>query len=125
MKIPKTLKIQGLVVKNSSIHGRGLFASRAFQKGDLVVVWSTARVITSEQFRKLPESEKQYIAKMGKHFIKMPQPARFINHSHRPNIKPLRVRIDVATRDIRRGEEIVADYLSSKKANSRSVSALI
>ena len=82
-------------------------------------------MITSAQFRKLPESEKQYVAKTGNHYIKMPQPARFINHSRRPNIKPLRVRIDVATRNIRLGEEIVADYLSSKKANPRSVSDLI
>ena len=53
--------------------------------------------------------------KFTKHFILCFDDARFLNHSKKPNIKQSKVGqeidgVEIAARDIKKGEELVCDY---------------
>lgn len=92
----------------------GAFATKAFKKGETVVVWDTSRALLQEEFAALPQEQKPYVANLGGKFILMYSPEKFINHSCEPNIAPVEKGRDVALRDIEMGEEILADYLERK-----------
>jgi len=101
-------------IKQSPIHGMGAFATKAFKKGETVVVWDTSRVLSQEEFAVLPQDQKPYVANLGGKLVLMHSPEKFINHSCAPNIAPAQKGKDIALRDIEAGEEILADYLEHK-----------
>lgn len=101
-------------IKQSPIHGMGAFATKAFKKGETVVIWDSSRLLSQEEFAALPQEQKPYVANLGGKLVLMRSPAKFINHSCTPNIAPVEKGRDVALRDIEAGEEIVADYLERK-----------
>jgi len=101
-------------IKRSPIHGMGAFATRAFKKGETVVVWDASQNLSQEEFAALPQDQKPYVANLGGKLFLMRSPEKFINHSCTPNIAPAEKGRDVALRDIEVGEEIVANYLEHK-----------
>jgi len=99
-----------VVVKKSKIHEKGVFANRAFKKGQIVMKWDTSKLLTKEEADNLPEKEKRYISPFkGKILLQQP-PARYVNHSCDPNTKVAGNSSDVAIKDIKKGEEITSDY---------------
>lgn len=99
-----------VVVRRSKIHRVGLFAARDFKYGEVVVRWRGLRY-TAEQFRHCDTRIKPYIAHIKGRYYLMPKPARFMNHSCDPNTRTRRLGVDVASRNIAKGEEITSDYL--------------
>ena len=99
-----------LIVKNSKIHGKGVFANRSFKKGEIVIKYNL-KELSKEEFNKLPESEKHFTSKEKGKIWLFPSPERFVNHSCEPNTNPnLNDKFDFAIRDIKKGEEILTDY---------------
>ncbi len=97
-----------VVVKPSKISGNGIFASRDFEKNELVIRWSTHRELTKQDVESLPNGEKEHVSFIDNRFVLVP-PNGWVNHSCDPNV----VLIDFcyfANRDIMKGEEITADY---------------
>lgn len=95
-------------VKKSKIHGLGVFATRDFKKGEIVLKWNP-RELTKAQVEKLPRAEKRYIMfSKGKYWLMRP-PERFVNHSCDANTY-VRNFCDVAKRNIKTGEEITSNY---------------
>ena len=89
--MPKDYAVE---LKESPIHGKGLFAQRAFRAGDVVC----------------PGRLKGCRTPGG----------RFINHAYEANVKPVMVDDDiyaVATREIQPGEELLVDYRASMRVN--------
>jgi hypothetical protein len=89
--MPKDYAVE---LKESPIHGKGLFAKRAFRIGDVVC----------------PGRLKGCRTPAG----------RFINHACESNVKPVIVDDDiyaVATREIKLGEELLVDYRASMRVN--------
>jgi hypothetical protein len=89
--MPKDYAVE---LKDSPIHGKGLFAQQVFQVGDVVC----------------PGRVKGCRTPGG----------RFINHAYEANIKPVMVDDDiyaVATREIQPGEELLVDYRASMRVN--------
>lgn len=81
-------------LKDSPIHGKGLFATKAFKKGDITCP--------------------------GRLNSKRTPGGRFINHSFNANIEPMKNGDDiysVAIKDIAVGEELLLDYRASMKVN--------
>jgi hypothetical protein len=81
-------------LRNSKIHGKGLFATKSFKKGDIVCP--------------------------GRLDGKRTPGGRFINHSYDSNILPIKVGDDIyamAVRDIYENEELLVDYRSSMRVN--------
>ena len=98
-----------VIAKKSKIEGLGVFASRNFKKGEVVIKWDISHQLTSAEVKKLPESQKRYVAFLDGKYILMQSPARYVNHSCDANTYTDNF-CDVAKRDIKKGEEITSDY---------------
>ena len=94
--------MEKVVVQHSPIHGRGVFAARRIEPGEIIV--DGCREILSDQaIKSLPTEERIFLAIMDGQNILMKPPARFVNHSCNPNASGT-VRHDVAIRVIESGE---------------------
>ncbi|MDP3728269.1 MAG: SET domain-containing protein-lysine N-methyltransferase [bacterium] len=98
-----------VVVKKSSIENLGLFAVRDFKKGEVVLRWDLSHELQKKDIIKLPEKEKKYVSFHEGKYILIQEPSRYINHSCDANTKAEHF-CDIAVRDIKKGEEITADY---------------
>lgn len=104
-----------VVLKESPIHGMGVFASVDFKKGYPILKIDDSRVVTADQ--PLHESEGEYEHHCdylaGGKIVLMQFPERHINHSCDPNsfVKTINgIRYVFALSDIAAGEEITYDY---------------
>lgn len=104
------MKSDDVVVKNSKIDRKGIFAVRNFKKGEAVTKWDSTDIISPEEYGALTDDIKEHVSNLGndKYLIIKP-PERFINHSCNPNTSVDNAK-DVALRDIKKGEEITSDY---------------
>jgi SET domain-containing protein len=98
-----------VLVKKSKIHGSGLFSNRDFAKGEVVLKWDVSHVLTPKQVEELSEDEKIYVNILDGKYVLLQPPERRVNHSCEANTY-VKNCCDVARRDIRKGEEITADY---------------
>jgi SET domain-containing protein len=103
-----------IVIRNSPIHGRGVFATRRIQQGEITVDWTQcSEVLSDEQVQALPVEEQMFVSIIdGKNILFKP-PARFVNHSCNPNARAANGH-DVALRVIEEGEEITVDYVAEQ-----------
>lgn len=101
---------QQVIVKASSINGRGVFAARNFKKGEVVLHWDVSFVLAKEEVDALDHEQRKYISPYKGKFIMQQPPACYVNHSCEPNTCVVDECKDVALRDIKQGEEITSDY---------------
>lgn len=97
-----------IIVKKSKIHGLGVFAAKDFKKGETVIKWDISDKITGKEYG--VAKDKKYLSKIGKTYIRMKSPAKYVNHSCNANtfVKNF---CDVAKRNIKKGEEIMGNYI--------------
>jgi SET domain-containing protein len=103
----------------SSIAGIGLFADQDILKGEVVWKMNSLSVlkITPNEYNNLSQIEKDFIKEKdyfwvdehGNYIIPIDD-SRFINHSCNPNIIDLDDNTCVASKDIKREEELTIDY---------------
>ncbi len=119
----------------SSIHGIGLFADEDIPKGTRVWEFTPGfdQAIPREQIDRVPEASRSdflkysYTSKKnGHYYILCCDDARFFNHSDEPNVVGFSTGngdedLDVASRDIQRGEELTCDYRSFEAAFTREM----
>ena len=106
-----------VIVKESKIHGRGVFANKDFKKGETVIKYNL-KPLTEQEFRNLSESEKHFTSFEGGKYWLFSPPERYVNHSCEPNTNPnLKEKYDFAIRDIKKGEEITSDYTKDDVPN--------
>lgn len=111
-----------IIVKNSRIHGRGVYAARRIAAGERIIEYRGERITWKECDRRPPSDADDpnhtffFSLSDGKHVIDANvggNAARWINHACEPNCETEeddgRVWIQ-AMRDIRRGEELSYDY---------------
>lgn len=97
-------------VKESTIHGRGVFAKRGFQSGDVVLRWDISVRISKDKVGDVSEEDKHFLVPFDStNYIINQEPARFVNHSCSSNTEVVDF-CDVATRPIEKGEEITSNY---------------
>ena len=120
--MPRRLTGRPYRVRNSAIHGRGVFAARTIRKGNVIVEYRGHRT-TWEAVSERPDSDPQnpehtfiFETSDGKVIDggRRGNAARWINHSCAPNCKSFeddegRVFIE-ARRTIREGDELTYDY---------------
>lgn len=114
-------------ISESNIHGTGLFADEDIKKGQ--VIWryqeTTADVFSFENFlQKCSELDLAAILGMmhysyikDQKVVHVLHDEKYINHSLTPNVKFLDWKTEVAIKDIRKGEEILENYLDSYDPN--------
>jgi len=104
--------MKNVLVKESKIQGKGVFAAKRFHKGEEILIINDSHVVEDET--SLTEEDWKFSADFfdGKIVI-MQEPERCINHSCDSNsyIKSINdVRKLLAVKDIVVGEEITYDY---------------
>ena len=106
-------------VKDSAIHGRGLFASDAIGEGEIVAVKGGA-ILTSEQWRSSEPSLGSAEIQIADELFIAPvsEDVRegsmiFSNHSCAPNIGIQGQIVFLAMRDILAGEELTHDWATT------------
>jgi SET domain-containing protein len=104
--------VLAVVVRQSGIDGRGVFAARHYSSGDVVLTIDDSYVVDNEH--PVPRGEERHCdyLECGK-TVWMQVPERHINHSCDPNVFVRTIdgiRHVLALRDIRTGEEITYDY---------------
>ncbi len=103
-----------LQVRASPIHGRGLFATAPVQKGEVVIVWG-GTIFTLRDIQAGKAAEHSYTALrrgifLG-HSVEQGNSADdYMNHSCDPNIWMTDEITWVARRDIRKDDEVTADF---------------
>ncbi len=119
----KTARSPKIVVRNSRIHGRGVYAARRIDGGERIAEYKGERISWAEADSRPPSDPEDpyhtffFSLSDGEHVIDGSvggNSSRYINHSCAPNCETEesddgRIFV-VALRDIRRGEEIVYDY---------------
>ena len=98
-----------VIVKKLKIEGFGVFASRDFKKGEIVIQWDLSHQLSPEEAKKVSTKEKRYLAYFNGKYILMQPPAKYVNHSCSANTYAKDF-CDVAKRNIKKGEEITGDY---------------
>lgn len=113
-----------IIVKNSRIHGRGVYAARNLKKGERVIEYKGELISWKECDRRPPSDPDDpfhtffFSLSDGKHVIDASvggNDARWINHSCNPNCETeeddeARRVFVVTTRDVNAGEELNYDY---------------
>jgi hypothetical protein len=107
--------VNNVVVEESAIHGKGVFALRDLETGEWVLTIDDSHFVTDQNPLR-PEFEENehhcdYLA--GGQVILMQWPERYINHCCRPNVYVKSVeghRHVFAWRNIAAGEELTFDY---------------
>lgn len=107
--------MEKIIVKESSIHGKGIFANEKIRNGDIILQFDDSRIIDEKNPLNPEHGEHEhhcdYLA--GGKIILLKSPERYINHSCTPNtyIKWIEgKRYLLARRNLKQGEEICVDY---------------
>ena len=99
-----------VTVDSSKIHARGVFAARAFERGEIVLRWDVSRRIATTDIHCLDVAERPYVHPYDATSVVLVQsPERFVNHSCDHNTEVVDF-ADVAVRTIAAGEEITSNY---------------
>ena len=98
-----------VVIGKGNLAGRGVYAGRDFNKGEVVVKYNL-KSLTKEEFKNLPNSEKMFTHTHWGVINLYSKPERYTNHSKTPNTyQDLVKKCDIALRDIKKGEAITTD----------------
>ncbi len=113
--IPRTMSSRSFRI-GRSVTGFGLFATKPIKRGVYIAAYRGRRITTEEADRREARGAR-YQFELNKRWTIDGSPrwnvARYINHSCRPNAKPVGRRggiVIVALRRIEPGEEITYDY---------------
>ena len=101
--------MDNVVIRDSPIHGRGVFATRRIEAGE-VIIDGAREILSDEAVNALPPDERPFLSVVNGRNILMKPPSRFVNHSCSPNARGTD-RGDVAIRAIEAGEEVTVDYV--------------
>lgn len=95
-------------IGEGSLAGRGVYAGRAFAKGE--VVSFQLRRLSRQEYLALPETERLFVHSYWGERYRYPAPACYVNHSDSPNTyQDFDEQCDIALRHIEAGEFITTD----------------
>jgi hypothetical protein len=97
-------------VRDAGSKGRGVFARRAFKRGEFVFRRRHGRIVCEDEVPSLTDEERMHMCELDwdLYAILLP-PGCYLNHSCDPNAMRSGVKV-FAWRDIKAGEEIQIDY---------------
>jgi len=98
-----------VIIRNSKIQGKGVFAGTDFKKWDIVMEWDDSVILTKNEAKKIPKRYRKYLVFFRSKYILAQSPEKYMNHSCEPNTKNGKL-CDVAAKDIKKGEELTTDY---------------
>lgn len=125
-----------VIIGKGKLAGKGVYASRDFKEGEMVVPFNL-KELSQQEFDTLPSGEWEWTHSFGGKIYLFPVPERYVNHDDNPSTLPT-PEGDVALRDIKKGEAItINDKLELQReldtfltayesaANSRDFNAVL
>lgn len=101
--------MNNVYIGKRNLAGRGVYANRAFKKGEVVKHYSI-KALSPEEARDLSESDKDPVHTRNGVTYLYGEPDRYTNHSDTPNtVQDFEHNCDVALRNIQAGEMITTD----------------
>jgi SET domain-containing protein len=102
--------IEDVQVRAAGRKGNGVFALRAFRRGEFIFRRRHGRIVRRAEVASLSAAEGRHLCELDfEHSAVLLPPGAFLNHSCEPNAMRSGVKV-FAWRPIRRGEEITIDY---------------
>jgi len=111
--------IRKLIVKDSTISGKGVFADEDFAIGDVIMIWAhDCFIIREDDYNKEQQCGNTNIIKTGARFVDgyflytldgQPRIEDNMNHSYTNNVL-YHCGVCFAMRDIKKGEELFVNY---------------
>jgi ketosteroid isomerase-like protein len=93
-----------VIIGKGKLAGKGIYASRDFKKGEMVVPFHL-KELSQQEFDTLPEGEWEWTHSFNAKIYLFPVPERYVNHDDNPSTLPT-PEGDIALRDIKKGEAI-------------------
>lgn len=105
----KTKANAGLRIGKGKLAGKGVYATRDFSKGDVVIQYNL-QPLSKKEYSALPAREKMFVhTHLGQKML-YSEPERYVNHSKRPNTyQDLKRKQDIALQKIAKGSMITTD----------------
>lgn len=111
---PKSWFLDCLEIRDSNIHGKGVFTIKSIKEGQIAVKWG-GKVVTAEEFRNgvglkhtnVGIGDDLYLVAESEESRSIDD---YMNHSCNPNLWLIDEITLVANRDIDEGEELTIDY---------------
>lgn len=98
-----------VTIGEGSMSGKGLYATRDFRKGEVVIKYEL-KPITFKELKALAAEDYAATHSVNGQIYLYPEPVRYVNHSEDPNVKnDHEKQADIALRDINAGELITVD----------------
>ncbi len=98
-----------VTIGEGTLAGKGVYAARAFEQGELVVPYAL-RELTQAEFDDLPPGEWEWTHSFHGRIYLFSEPERYVNHSDDPSTYPDHARGgNVALRSIQKGEAVTID----------------
>lgn len=95
-----------IVIGKGKLAGKGLYAGRDFEEGELVKKWNL-KPLTQADFDSLPKSEHMFVHTFDGKLFLFPEPSRYTNHSANPTVRSsFEKQCDYAIKPIKKGEPI-------------------
>ena len=112
-------EIRKLIVKESGVSGKGVFAGESFKLGDVIMVWShNYHIISEKDYNQEQKNGNYNIIKTGARFVDgyflytddgVPRIEDNMNHSYFYNVL-YHCGVCFAVRDIAEGDELFVNY---------------
>jgi predicted enzyme related to lactoylglutathione lyase len=98
-----------VTIGEGTMSGKGLYAARDFNKGEVVVKYEL-KPLTFMELKALPPEDYAATHNVNGQIYLYPEPVRYVSHSEDPNVRNDHERqADIALRDIKAGELITVD----------------
>ncbi|HKU18757.1 MAG TPA: SET domain-containing protein-lysine N-methyltransferase [Candidatus Saccharimonadales bacterium] len=98
-----------ITIGQGSMSGKGVYAARNFNKGELVIKYEL-KPLSFAELKALPPEDYAATHNVNGQIYLYPEPARYVSHSEDPNVRnDHEQRADIALRDIKAGELITVD----------------
>ena len=102
--------IRDVEVRDAGAKGKGVFARRAFRRGEFIFRRRHRKVVDTKGIASLTEQEQMHMCELDwDRFAVLEPPGCYLNHSCDPNAMRSGVKV-FAWRAIRKGDEITIDY---------------
>ncbi len=101
-----------IIIKNSPLEGKGMFANEDIKRGEKLIVWG-GNYVDKREAKKYREQGKlvmQWDDDLYSYEDRGDDDGYFINHSCDPNMWMTDAYTLIAKRNIKKGEELTADY---------------
>lgn len=96
--------------KESPIHGKGIFASRDIEKGEIVCIIKGPHMFKINKSERDALSHPDWVGYRINNWVDPLPPYKYLNHSCEPNTAVKGRKTLVALKNIHRGDEVTIDY---------------